>query len=84
MGELSEMKNIGNAVEKQLKDVGITTADELVDIGSREAWLRILEIDESACINRLMALEGAIQDVRWHDLSDEDKGKLKDFYRMHK
>lgn len=35
--------------------------------------VEIKEIDESACINRLMALEGAIQNIRWHDLSEEDK-----------
>jgi DNA transformation protein len=60
--------------------VGIYTVDELIDIGSNEAWLRIKETDDSACMNRLMALEGAIQNIRWHDLSDEDKKNLKDFY----
>ena len=44
-----------------------------MDIDSKEAWLKIKQIDESACINRLMALEGDIQNIRWHDLSDEDK-----------
>ena len=67
-------------VEKQLNEVGINTVDELIDIGSKETWLKIKEIDESACINRLMALEGAIQNIRWHDLADEDKNNLKDFY----
>ena len=27
-----------------------------------------------------MALEGAIQNIRWHDLSETDKKNLKDFY----
>ena len=80
MGELSKLRNIGKVVEKQLNEVGINTVDELIDIGSKETWLKIKEIDESACINRLMALEGAIQNIRWHDLADEDKNNLKDFY----
>ncbi|WP_462316610.1 TfoX/Sxy family protein [Methanobrevibacter sp.] len=80
MGELSKLPNIGKVLEGQLNDVGISTVDELMDIGSKEAWLRIRQMDESACINRLMALEGAIQNVRWHDLSDSDKRDLKDFY----
>lgn len=80
MGELSKLPNIGKVVEKQLNEVGINTVDELIDIGSKETWLKIKEIDESACINRLMALEGAIQNIRWHDLADEDKNNLKDFY----
>ena len=84
MGELSKLPNIGKVVEKQLNDVGINTVDELINIGSKEAWLKIKEVDESACLNRLMALEGAIQNIRWHDLSDEDKQNLKDFYNLHK
>ena len=84
MGELSKLPNIGKVVEKQLNDVGINTVDELINIGSKEAWLKIKEVDESACLNRLMALEGAIQNIRWHDLSDEDKQNLKDFYNLQK
>ena len=84
MGELSKLPNIGKVVEKQLNDVGINTVDELIDIGSKEAWLRIKEVDESACLNRLMALEGAIQNIRWHNLSEEDKKNLKDFYNSQK
>lgn len=81
MGELTKLPNIGKVVERQLNDVGISTAEELIDIGSRQAWLKIRKIDESACLNRLMALEGAIQNVRWHDLSEDDKQNLKDFYQ---
>ena len=84
MGELSKLPNIGKVVEKQLNDVGINTVDELIDIGSKEAWLKIKEVDDSACLNRLMALEGAIQNIRWHNLSEEDKKKLKDFYNLQK
>ena len=84
MGELSKLPNIGKVVEKQLNDVGINTVDDLINIGSKEAWLRIKEVDESACINRLMALEGAIPNIRWHNLSDEDKKNLKDFYNLQK
>ena len=82
MGELSKLPNIGKVVEEQLNDVGITTVDELINIGSKEAWLKIKEVDDSACLNRLMALEGAIQNIRWHNLSDNDKRNLKDFYNM--
>ena len=84
MGELSELPNIGKVLENQLNDVGINTVDELINIGSKEAWLKIKEVDESACLNRLMALEGAIQNIRWHNLSEEDKKNLKDFYNLQK
>ncbi|WP_407462236.1 TfoX/Sxy family protein [Methanobrevibacter sp.] len=84
MGELSKLPNIGKIVEKQLNDVGISTVDELLNLGSKEAWLKIKEVDDSACLNRLMALEGAIQNIRWHDLSDDDKKNLKEFYDLQK
>ena len=84
MGELSKLPNIGKTVEAQLIQVGIDTTEKLKEIGAKEAWLKILEIDESACINRLMALEGAIQGVKKSMLSDEVKADLKDFYHQSK
>ena len=82
MGELSKLPNIGKVLEKQLNDVGISTVDDLIDLGSNESLLNIKEVDESACLNRLMALEGAIQNIRWHNWSDEDKKHLKEFYEI--
>ena len=84
MGELSGLVNIGGAVEEQLMQVGIHSADELKRIGAREAWLRIQAIDESACIHRLMALEGAIRGVKKSMLPDEVKADLKAFYQQHR
>ena len=82
MGELSKLPNIGKVLEKQLNDVGINTRDDLINLGSKEAWLKIKEIDDSACLNRLMALEGAIQNIRWHNLSEEEKDNLRNFYNL--
>lgn len=84
MGELEKLPNIGKKVEEQLIQVGIDSADELKRIGAKEAWLMIQIIDESACIHRLMALEGAIQGVKKTMLSDEVKADLKEFYQGHK
>lgn len=84
MGELSKLPNIGEVVEKQLNEVGIETAEQLMKLGSKEAWLRIKGIDDSACLNRLYGLEGAIQGIRWHNLSKEIKDELKDFYNNFK
>ena len=84
MGELSKLPNIGKTVEEQLNKVGINTTEELKSIGAKEAWLKIQEIDESACIHRLMALEGAIEGVKKTMLSDEVKADLKEFYQQNK
>ena len=84
MGELLKLPNIGKAVEEQLVQVGIDSIGELKRVGARAAWLRIQAMDESACIHRLMALEGAIQGVKKTMLSDEVKADLKEFYQWHK
>ena len=84
MGELSKLPNIGKTVEEQLNQVGINSVDELKNIGAKEAWLQIQKIDESACIHRLMALEGAIEGVKKTMLPDDVKADLKEFYQRHK
>jgi DNA transformation protein len=68
MGELSKLPNIGNELEKTLNLAGIKTADELIRLGSRETFIRIRSIDPDPCINKLYALEGACQQIRWHQL----------------
>ncbi|GAA0085308.1 TfoX/Sxy family protein [Clostridium sp. CTA-7] len=80
MDKLSDLPNIGEKLEEQLNETGIETIDQLKESGSKEAWLNIKAIDSSACINRLYALEGAIQGIRWHNLSTEVKKELKEFY----
>ena len=84
MGELSKLPNIGKVVEEQLIQVGIDSVDKLKHIGAKEAWLKIQQIDESACIHRLMALEGAIEGVKKTMLPDEVKNNLKEFYQWNK
>lgn len=81
MGELSKLPNIGPVVEEQLNQVGIYTYDQLKEIGSRQAWLKIKAVDESACIHRLYSLEGAIRGIRKAQLPEEEKSDLKAFYR---
>lgn len=84
MGELSKLPNIGKTVEDQLNQVGILTEAQLKEIGAKQAWLKIQEIDASACINRLQALEGAIRGVKKTELADDVKADLRDFYQWHK
>ena len=82
MGNLSDLPNIGKTLQEKLIKVGITTPQELINMGSKNALLQIRAIDESACFNMLCALEGAIQGIRWHGLSKERKEELKQFLKM--
>ena len=80
--KLSEMPNIGAALEKKLIEAGINTPEELKKLGSRDAFIKIKFADNTACYNMLCALEGAIQGIRWHNLSDDTKMDLKGFFNM--
>lgn len=84
MGELSKLPNIGKEIEKQLNAAGINTEEELRAAGSREAWLKIQKIDSSACIHRLLSLEGAIEGIKKTMLSQDVKKELKAFYEENK
>ena len=84
MGELSKLPNIGKEVERQLNEVGIVTGEQLKSAGAEEAWLRIQSMDPSACIHRLLALEGAIRGVKKTLLPEERRAELKAFYNRHK
>lgn len=81
MGKLSELPNIGKKLEEQLTQVGIDTPEKLRQAGSREAWMRIYEVDPSACVNRLYSLEAAIAGVKKTELEEERKQELKTFCR---
>lgn len=84
MEKLSDLPNIGTEVERQLNAAGITTFEQLKTLGAEQAWLKIQESDESACIHRLLALEGAIQGIKKTLLPAERKAELKDFYNWNK
>ena len=75
--ELTALPNIGEVLAQKLRQAGIATRDDLVDLGSVEAYLRIWNREDVIGYNMLYALEGAIQGVRWHDLSKEHRQGVK-------
>ncbi len=84
MNDLIDLPNIGKEIKRQLNLVGINTIEDLKNTGSLKAWLKIQKIDSSACFNRLLSLEGAIQNISKKDLSKDDRKWLKDFYNDNK
>lgn len=80
MGELCNHQNIGKMIEDQLNQVDINTFEQLKEIGSKQAWLKLKAIDDSSCLNKLYALEGAIQQVNKKLLPMEKRSELKEFY----
>ena len=84
MNKLTDLPNIGPKISAQLHQVGIHSPEQLLETGSREAWLLIQKIDPSACYNRLCALEGAMLGLRRHELTPQVRISLKEFYKNNK
>ncbi len=80
--KLEEMPNIGKVVAEKLTQAGISTPEELISIGSEQAFIRLQTIDETACMSMLQGLEGAVQGIRWHNLPKERKEELRAFFHL--
>ncbi len=80
--ELTSLPNIGKVLAERLMQAGIATPDDLRAIGSKNAFICIKTIDSGACLSMLYALEGAVQNIRWHDLDVNKKSQLKTFYNL--
>lgn len=81
MSKLTDMINISKVSESKLKEVGITTPEELIAIGSKKAFLMLKQKDAGVCLDMLYGLEGAITNTKWHALSPETKEDLKAFFK---
>lgn len=72
--------NIGNELANRLIGSGIMSVEDLKQIGSKEAIIKLAANNYDVRINSLYALEGAIKGVRWHYLTKEEKQDLKEFF----
>lgn len=74
--ELMHLKNLGMASVNILHAIGINTYDDLVQIGAVDAYCKIKARGIHVSKVMLYALEGALLDVNWNDLSAERKQQL--------
>ena len=79
MTELSSMKNIGKEIERKLNNIDICSAEELIKIGSKEAFLQLKMQFPNICLVHLYTLQGAIDDIEYNQLPDEVNQDLKLF-----
>jgi DNA transformation protein len=77
-GELAKLKNLGVATINILHAVGINNYDDLQTIGPVETYLRIKRRDIHVSKVMLYALQGALMDTHWNELSAELKQQLLD------
>ncbi len=79
MTELTSMRNIGKELERKLKIIGISSAEELKHLGSKETFFRLKQRFPEVCLVHLYTLEGAITNTNFNELSEETKKDLKEF-----
>lgn len=79
MAELTSMRNIGKELARKLNAVGISTAEQLEELGAREAFVRLKAAYPQVCLVHLYALEGAVSHTEIQHLPEEKKSALKEF-----
>lgn len=70
----------GKTMEKKLHTVGIHSAEDLLEIGSKQAAIRLKEQYSNTCVVILYYLEAAIQGVEIKQLSKACKADLKAYF----
>ncbi len=80
---LTKLPNIGPKAAEQLNEIGITTPNDLYELGTEKVFTKLFYhfTEDRPCINMLMGIDGAISGIRWHNLSPERKEELRHFYK---
>jgi len=79
---LSGLINIGKDTESKLIQAGIDSFEKLKAAGTEQAFLRLQVLDPGACLSLLYGLEGAIEGIKWNELSAGRKEELLQFHKM--
>lgn len=75
-GDLLGLKNLGMASVNILQAVGVNSYQDLAEIGAVEAYCKIKARGIHVSKVMLYALQGALMDVHWNDLSPDLKEQL--------
>ncbi len=75
--KLTDLQNIGKTLAEELTVSGVSSIEEFNLISLEELVMKLKESGFSVCLNKLYALEGAKQGIRWHNLSTERKAEIK-------
>lgn len=74
--ELIELKNLGKTSVQWLNAVGIRTPDQLRHLGAVATYCKVRERGFKVSKVLLYALEGALTDAHWNELSSDQKARL--------
>ena len=74
---ISELRNLGVRSAKMLASIGIHDRSDLDRVGPVLAYRAVREIHGGVSLNLLYAMYGALNDIRWNELSVESKARLR-------
>ena len=74
--QLRDMKGLGPKSEKDLYGIGITSVEDLKEIGPIPAYLRLKAVNGKVSLNMLYALVGAVEGRHWLDVAQQDRSAL--------
>ncbi len=77
MSDPLQIRNIGKVSRSWLAEAGIVTLEDLRAQGSVSTFRIIKSQQPRASLNLLWALEGAVQNMDWRDLTEEHKRRLR-------
>lgn len=81
MGAVTAL-GLGKTMEKKLHSVGIHSAEELTEIGSKQAVFRLKAQYPNTCVVILYHLESAIRGIEIKQLDDNCKSELKSYFKQ--
>ena len=75
--ELQGFPNLGRKSAEMLADAGITTIDQLRDLGPLVAFLAVRQCGHQPSLNLLWAMAAGLQNRHWNELSEQEKRSLR-------
>jgi len=73
----AQLRNLGPISAQWLAEVGINSYADLQKVGSVAAYAMVRRQQSKASLNLLWALEAALRDIDWRELSAADKNDLR-------
>ncbi len=73
---------LGKTMERKLHIIGIHSAEELMETGSKQAVFRLKEQYPGTCVVILYHLEATIQGVSIKELDEDCKAELKTYFKQ--
>jgi DNA transformation protein len=73
---ISDLEGIGPKSREMLARAGITTAEQLRELGSVEAYVRTKRVNTGVSLNMLWGLESVMTGEHWRDVAKNHRTSL--------